>query len=142
MSDCCSTSCESGTPPGKKTCPANGKECSKVSVATILHHIKQPWRWNSKEQGYYFCDDPECDVIYFGQDNSVIRKDQLRTIVGVKDVSDDSLICYCFGVSRRDAISSPEIKQFVAEKTKQKLCACESRNPSGKCCLKDFPKVE
>ncbi len=26
------------------------------------------------------------------------------------------------------------------EKTNNCICACETRNPSGKCCLKDFPK--
>jgi len=34
------------------------------------------------------------------------------------------------------------IKAFVVQQTKEKLCACESRNPSGRCCLADFKRME
>ena len=36
--------------------------------------------------------------------------------------------------------ANKEIKDFVIKSTKEKTCACTTRNPSGKCCLKDFPK--
>ena len=41
-----------------------------------------------KQQNYYFCDDLECDVVYLRQDDPVIEKSELRTIVGIKDKSD------------------------------------------------------
>jgi len=113
----------------------------EVSIVTIAHHIKEPWNWKNKEQGYYFCDDPECDVVYFGQDNSIIQKQQLRTPVGIKQKSEESLICYCFGVNRHEASTNIKAKTFVIKNTKNHTCACEIRNPSGKCCLKDFPKT-
>ena len=78
--------------------------------------------------------------MYFGQDDSLIKKSDLRTAVGIKDRSDNSLVCYCFGVSVKEATRNPEAKEFVIEKTKKQICECEARNPSGKCCLKDFPK--
>ena len=78
--------------------------------------------------------------MYFGQDNSVIKQSDLRTKVGVKDKSEQAIICYCFGVTKDEAYRYPDIKTFVIEQTKKKICACESMNPSGKCCLKDFPK--
>ena len=141
MSDCCaSASCSTTTPPKRAKCPINGNEYSSVSTTTIKHHIAEPWNWVSKIQGYYFCDDPECDVVYFGEDSSLIRKSDLRTEVGIKEKSPDRLICYCFGVSMDQAETNKNIKPFVIEETKEHTCACETRNPSGRCCLKDFPE--
>ena len=136
MSDCCSAS----ETHNKQRCPVNGLEYKVVSEKTIFHHIKEPWHWKGGSQNFYFCDDPECDVVYFGQDGSIIEKYEVRTPIGVKEVSGNALVCYCFGVTADEAILHPETKAFVIEKTKGHVCECEARNPSGKCCLKDFPK--
>ena len=140
MSDCCSQPCSTQTPRNRRRCPVNGKEYSEVPVKTVLHHIVEPWNWNEKSQSYFFCDDPECDVVYFGQDDSVIKKSGLRTVVGVKEKSGTFPICYCFGISMNQAATDPATRKFVAEKTRGHVCECEVRNPSGKCCLKDFPE--
>lgn len=141
MTDCCSESCET-KPPRKYRCPVNGVEYSEVSAKTILHHVKMPWAWSEKKQGYYFCEDPNCDVVYFGEDGSLITKSQVRTPIGVEEPSGDAPICYCFGVSKRDFSSNPSLKDYVVQKTKKGLCSCETSNPSGRCCLKDFPRNE
>jgi len=140
MSDCCSSSCDIGTPSKRHRCPVNSKEYKEVTIKTILHHIKEPWSWKEKQQPYYFCEDPDCDVVYFGQDNSVINTAALLTTVGIKEKNPSAMLCYCFSVSFSVAAENPEIKQFIADKTRSGVCACETRNPSGKCCLKDFPK--
>lgn len=137
MTDCCSPSDKPQGPNKKHKCPESGKLYSSVPASTIFHHISEPWKWSSKDQNYYFCDDPKCDVVYFGEDNSVIYKSSLRTKVGVKEDNPDVLICYCFGISKADS-SSKRIKDFVVKNTKEKICACTTRNPSGRCCLKDF----
>lgn len=138
MTDCCSPSNDSVKQPRQYMCPVNGKVYKSVSATTILHHIEKPWNWSAKEQGYYFCDDPDCDVVYFGEDGSIITKNSLRTDVGIKENEADSMVCYCFGVSKA-ASTNPSIKEFVVTKTKEQLCECSTRNPSGRCCLKDFP---
>jgi len=140
MSDCCSSSCCTAASPKKYKCPVNGIECVEVSAKTIIHHIKNPWQWTEKKQGYYFCKDPDCDVVYFGEDGSVIPKSAVRTVIGIKDKSSDSLACYCFGVSKTEAISNPSIEDYVTQNTRVGLCSCETSNPSGRCCLKDFPR--
>lgn len=140
MSDCCSKACSTSVSNNRHLCPVNGKEYKEVSEKTILHHIKEPWHWKSKDQRYYFCDDPSCNVVYFGQDDSVIEKSDVRTRVGIKEKSGDALVCYCFGVTIAGAATQSETRTFVIEKTKEHFCECETRNPSGKCCLKDFPK--
>lgn len=139
MSDCCpSTDCEASHP-RKHRCPANGREYSEVSAKTIAHHIRDSWTWVGDAGRYFFCDDPSCDVVYFGDDGTTILKSQLRTRVGVKEAADNALVCYCFGVTKADALKDPGIRDFVVAQTRQGLCSCDTSNPSGRCCLKDFP---
>ena len=141
MSDCCSVSC--GTKQHRKQrCPVSGGECSGVSTKTMLHHIWMPWAWAEKSQEYYFCEDPNCDVVYFGEDGSAFTKAELRTPIGVKEAAEDAPLCYCFGISKADFAKNPSLRDFVIEKTKNGLCSCETSNPSGRCCLKDFPRNE
>jgi hypothetical protein len=132
MSDCCSNASH----PKKHRCPANGLECAEVPARTISHHIKNPWQWDAAGQRYFFCDDPGCDIVYFGEDNATIKTSQLRTVAK----GPFALLCHCFGVTRSDALKDPGIRNFVVEKTKQGLCSCDTSNPSGRCCLKDFPR--
>ena len=139
MSDCCCSSKSNSSHPTKHACPVNGLEYSEVSRRTINHHIKQSWLWDGKDQPYYFCDDPNCDVVYFGLDNSVIQKSHVRTAVGVKNDSEDSMICYCYGVTKSDASDNENIRNFVINMTKTGDCSCETSNPAGACCLKYFP---
>jgi hypothetical protein len=113
-----------------------------VSARTIAHHIHEAWRWQPSAKRYFFCDDPACDVVYFGDDGSTILKPQLRTRVGVKESSNDELLCYCFGVTRGDFLGNPAIKDFVVAQTVARLCSCDTSNPSGRCCIRDFPKPE
>ncbi|MFT4562914.1 MAG: hypothetical protein ACI9BW_002665, partial [Gammaproteobacteria bacterium] len=80
-----------------------------------------------------------CDVIYFGQDDDTISIAQIRTVVGAKEKTENGLICYCFGISKREAAASSKTKAYVVKQTKDNECACEVRNPFGRCCLKDFP---
>lgn len=134
MSDCCKT--PEGIHPDKHRCPANGIEYPEVSARTIAHHIRNPWQWEGRGLRHYYCDDPACDVVYFGEDDSVILKSQLRTEVK----SADAPLCYCFGVNPADVRKDPEIRDFVAAQTRQGLCSCDTRNPYGRCCLKDFPR--
>ena len=147
MSDCCNNqdsankSCEGKRLPRKFTCPVNEQLYVEVERKTILQHIKSPWEKSLNEDKYYFCDDPNCDVVYFGLNGSLIDKAELRTVVGKKESDENSLVCYCFGVSKSLATLNPEIRSYVTQQTKEHNCACDIRNPSGRCCLKDFPKL-
>ena len=141
MSGCCTSSCNEKVSTRRHRCPVNGLECSEVPEKTLLHHIKTPWTWINKTQGYYYCDDPDCDVVYFGEDDSLIRKFELRTPVGIKEDTSDSLVCYCFGITKAEAMKTPGIKEYVVQKTKEGVCTCETSNPSGRCCLKDFTRL-
>lgn len=144
MADCCDTNSCSGENPRKRQCPADGSQCSEVSVFTMRHHLKSPWQRPLPEQRYYFCGSPLCDVVYFGEDNSVFTIEEVRGPIGQKQAGreeslGDRIICYCFGITQGDAEIDPAAKVFVIQQTSEGGCACETRNPSGRCCLKDFP---
>ena len=126
--------------PSSHACPANGRSYVNVRRKTLLHHIAQPWLFSLPEQGYYFCTDPDCDIVYFGEDNTTVNTDELRTTVGQKSNDKDAAICYCFGITKALALLDKTIKDFVIRQTKASQCSCETSNPSGRCCLKDFPR--
>ena len=140
MSECCNTEKSVPVYPKRYRCPFNQQEYKAVSRKTVLQHANKPWQLSLPEQGYYFCTDPECDVVYFGEDDRVLIRNNLRTDVGQKSTGNTRTICYCFGVSLQQAQADATVKEFVVEQTRQHMCDCENRNPSGRCCLNDFPK--
>jgi len=58
------------------------------------------------------------------------------------------MLCHCFDIAEstyRNALAdgtAEATKAFVVQQTKDGLCACESRNPSGRCCLASFRPME
>lgn len=149
MAKCCSkkqgsdASCstQSGHKPGhdKQPCPLCGQASLTVPLKTMLHHIKHPWLHRLTDQTYYYCATPNCEVVYFAQDRTIVNKSDIRRLVGIKEQNDDALICFCFGVSKAQAASDKSIKLFVIQQTRNAMCSCDTANPSGRCCLKDFP---
>lgn len=140
MSDCCPLPEHDDLPAGKCRCPVSHQECTEVSPRTMAHHLHAPWSWVAADTRYFFCADPSCDVVYFGADGSVIDQTQLRTQVGLKAQEDQRLLCYCYGVSQADFRRDPAVRDYVVAQTAAGQCACDTRNPSGRCCLKDFPR--
>lgn len=156
MSNCCSSesttekdtgdSCCSTPAPRKANCPGCQHESQPVEHLTLMHQLKAPLNQQLTEGTFYFCDDNSCDVVYFNSDDMSYRLTDLRQEVGQKSSASDRMLCYCFDI-RSDRVTS-EIaqhghspsKEFVVKMTKNKQCACDIRNPSGRCCLKDFPK--
>jgi hypothetical protein len=132
--------------PIRATCPANGQLYQRVGRRTVLHQVQKPWKWSLPDQGYYFCTDPDCDVVYFGQDGSVIGSGEIRCSVGQKRRDPERTLCYCFDITHADLLASQgpsaesPCKAFVIEQTRQSACDCEIRNPSGRCCLGEFTK--
>ncbi len=57
------------------------------------------------------------------------------------------MLCYCFDIPEEDYREAmrnetgEEIRAFVVRQTAGKRCACDIRNPSGRCCLADFQRL-
>ena len=137
---CCSVASAS-VKPKRHACPVNGKPYLPVPLSTIKQHIKTPWKKTLTEQSYFFCEDPDCHVVYFGEDDSIIQQSDIRHVVGLKDQRHaQALVCYCFDIHYVQAKADSSLEHYVTNETKKGNCACESQNPSSKCCLKDFKR--
>ena len=141
MSDCCSSNCQLPTPAESHSCPQCGAKCRSVNVDTMLHQLQRPWARPLDGGPYFFCAVPGCDLVYFSPGGGQFSLADLRQPVGQKQTGDERLLCYCFGVRLQDYRVNPEVRDFVVAQTKAGVCACASRNPSGRCCLVDFSKA-
>lgn len=132
MSDCCSTSHWQ-----RAQCPQCHNECREVASATMLQHLESPWLHTLATEPHFFCANRDCEVIYFALNGNRYTIGDLRP--ETREAMARDMICYCYGINKTVAQNDPAAKTFVINQTRNKACACESRNPSGRCCLKDFP---
>lgn len=148
MSSCCSVNGKSQEAPKVLACPECGsrsKQVDRLTVKSLVRHL--PFGMPTVQ--YYFCATPGCAAVYFpwGLDAPVFRRDDLLVRVGAKETTDPIPVCYCFGVTRKDIGDEIERtgKSTAAERIKAEVkagrCACEVKNPSGKCCLGQVTRV-
>lgn len=133
MSDCCRFASTSKAP-----CPRCGQPGLAVTTTTLLTQLRQPWNYPGRDQQHWFCSQRDCTLVYFSDSGQQLEQSQLRQAIGQKSGLPQRTLCYCYNISAEQADQDPSLKQFVIEQTTAKACACESRNPSGRCCLKDF----
>jgi Zinc binding domain len=141
MSDCCSTKGISEAP-AVAVCPLNGARSKQVDLLTVKSLVRQLPLGMPNTQ-YYFCEAQDCDAVYFALDRQapVFRRADLLVRVGVKESADPILVCYCFGFTRGDihddiaGTGRSTIAERITAAVKASNCACEVKNPSGKCCL-------
>jgi len=98
---------------------------------------------------YYFCDASDCELVYFALDTEAprFRREDLMVRVGAKETADPIPICYCFGFTRQDiwdeirSTGKSTVAERITTEVKAGHCACEVKNPSGKCCLGDVTRA-
>jgi hypothetical protein len=123
-------------------CPSSGTPSKRVGLVTVKSLVRQ-LPFGMPRTQYFFCDSAACDVVYFPLDASapVFRCRDLLVPVGAKQPSASGLLCYCFGVTRGQVEEElrKDGKCTVLERIRAEVkagnCACEWKNPSGKCCL-------
>jgi hypothetical protein len=148
MSDCCSVHPKPGTAPMVMACPENGARAKQVETLTVRSLVRHLPSGMPATQ-YYFCGAPDCDVVYFAWDAQapIFRRGDLLVSVGAKAKSDPIQVCYCFGFTRKDIEKEiadtglSTVAERISEDVKRGNCACEIKNPSGKCCLGDVTRV-
>ncbi len=135
--------CNSTTKKPRAICSACGQNCFPVSRQTMLHQVQFPDNQDIAEGDYSCCASPDCNTGYFSI-SDMISKTRLRAFQPGRQ----AMLCHCFDISEAvyqaalDDGTAKAIKAFVVQQTKEKLCACESRNPSGRCCLASFKQME
>ncbi|MDQ6988677.1 MAG: hypothetical protein Q9M19_02250 [Mariprofundaceae bacterium] len=124
-------------------CPKCDEPCLNMSSHTLLHQVQFPDNQKITQDDYAFCPNHLCHVGYFSPSH-MIPKQKLRAF----KESQKAMLCYCFDISEHLYQSALEsgtfkpIKEFVIQQTKLASCACETRNPSGRCCLAHFKDME
>ncbi|MGH7743573.1 MAG: putative iron-sulfur cluster-binding metallochaperone [Candidatus Dormibacteria bacterium] len=148
MSDCCSVNGKSRTVPAVMACPVNGARSRHVDLLTVRSLVRQ-LALGMPNTEYYFCEAADCDVVYFPLDRQAasFRRSDLLVRVGIKESLDPIPVCYCFDFTRKDIVDEIAVKgrSTVAERITKEVkagnCACEVKNPSGKCCLGHVTRV-
>lgn len=132
--NCCTKEKTQNNSTSKIKCPSCDNNCSLVNHKTILYQLKKPWLYDLSDKSFYYCSSTECNVVYFCEGNMTIGFDELI----FQSESFKNTLCFCFNISKLDMQQQPNLKEFVLSQTKNGLCACEIKNPSGKCCLKNI----
>jgi len=126
----------------KDVCPVNGSRGHRVMKATVSNHVDSSfWRY-LKSDWFWFCDDPKCPVVYYNNELEVyFLRDEVKTKVFQKELSEDRPVCYCLSVTeamireeimvKRCCDSLEDIQKFTKAGTGR---WCPITNPSGKCC--------
>lgn len=140
MSDCCGGSeCTVGTSAICQECGQKGKSVQKLTPENLLVEYKVS---ELKKTEYFFCPTKTCDVVYFTNDgNQYFKKEDVKVRVGSKETEDPIPVCYCFDFTRErifDEIRTTgksTTTSYITNKINAGECACEIKNPSGRCCL-------
>ncbi len=140
MSDCCKTAEPSAA--ANDRCQRCGEKGRRVLRETMESLLKPEALERFTDEPYFFDRTPSCDVVYFSNEaQSYFDKDELSVRVGLKETESPIALCYCFdhtAESVREEIvakgRSTTAERITAE-VQAGNCSCETKNPSGKCCL-------
>jgi hypothetical protein len=101
------------------------------------------------EAAFHVCKTSACPVVYFSAEGTAqyTIKD-LRYTAGFKEGPGPVPVCYCFGVTEEMILK--EVRKtgkstystWIAKEVKDGNCACDVRNPAGRCCLGEIKLVE
>jgi Zinc binding domain len=144
MSECCTVNQPPAAALAVSNCPVSGTRAKQVDLLTVKSMVRH-LKFAMLATQYYFCAAPGCDVVYFpsNPEAHTFSRDDLLVRVGAKESGDEATICYCYRISRGEIREEVEAagRCWAAELIKREIqagrCACEVKNPSGKCCLGD-----
>lgn len=126
-------------------CPGCTKTGKPVATRTVKNLVRDHTRVSTSD-GYCFCRTLECSVVYFSE-QQVFQKADMKVRVGIKEHDDPIPLCYCFDytwddLSRDLALDGDtDVPKRVKAEVKRGFCACDVKNPSGKCCLGDITRA-
>lgn len=127
--------------------PVAGKTGKRVPLVTLKSLVRPEYGATLEGHDWFFCDQPNCDVVYFTRAGVTLGKAALKVRVGLKEKESPRTVCYCF--SHTVESIRQEIEQTgrstVAASIKEKVsageCNCKILNPKGTCCLGDVSRV-
>lgn len=131
-----------------KNCPNCGNQGQAIDTATVKSLLSVSLR-QVQDTPYRFCATADCDVVYFNSDGK-----QTFSILEVRErvyqkepQASDILICYCFQhttgaiQAEIEATGTSLVIDDINIGIQLGQCACDWRNPQGKCCLGNVRKL-
>jgi len=147
MSDCCKVP-EPAVENIDDRCHRCGEKGRRVLRETMESLLTAEALERLTGEPYYFDRTPDCDVVYFtNQGPSYFDKESLTVRVGLKEKAPPIPLCYCFGHSeesvREEIVTTGRstVTDRITAEVQADHCACEIKNPSGKCCLGDVSRA-
>lgn len=140
VSSCCAGK---GLEPSTGRCPQSGSAGLTIDLQTVKALLTEQALARFEPADYRFCADARCDVVYFSGTGARFGTADLRVPVWQKQPSGRRLVCYCFGESEDSIRAEIELtgRSLAVQRIRDHItagrCACEVRNPRGKCCLGD-----
>lgn len=146
MHNCFNTSC--GIEQSDSVCRRCGNRGQTVLKQTVGSLLKPDALSRLYEADYFFDTSPDCEVVYFSNaKDSYFTKTDVRVRVGIKETQNPIPICYCFGHTVESAraeiqaTGNSTIATRITKEIQAGHCACEVKNPSGRCCLGEVNKA-
>ncbi len=132
----CQTACGKSCP----VCQKNGILVPNDTVIALTNSLNI-----MMNQKHYICVNPICDVVYFSEDDRVIKKEEVKVDVWFKKHNKNYIVCYCRNITLQDIMHSvikdnietkdEIIKHLNKENVKTN---CLINNPLGKDCDRLF----
>lgn len=123
-------------------CPDCGAEGKGVKAITLRFLLRPEKRTLIGDYRYFFCGSPGCEIVYFSEgSHRTFSRADLTVRVGVKESSPPRPACYCFGHSVEEIFDEVErtgkstVVADIRRRMAEEGCSCETKNPSGSCCL-------
>lgn len=126
-------------------CPSCGQCGHSVALLTVQAQVAISLR-TLAAHGYQFCATQDCPIVYYAANAEPITSDQVRERVFQKEPTGEVLVCYCFryrvaALQQADQTEQAAILASITAGIQQGQCACELRNPQGRCCLGNVRRV-
>lgn len=121
-------------------CTRCGRNGSRVKPITLQSLLTPDTVKRISDTPYRFCDNADCDIVYFGENGDTFSKGDLTVRVGVKETDAPRPVCYCFNhtIEEIDEQVQRTGKSTVPDDIKDRMktaCWCETKSPRGGCCL-------
>lgn len=124
--------CESVAATSVDRCPSCGSPGRGIETLTVKSSLHARALERIERGRYRFCMRPGCDIVYF-KDGLAFTRGDLRVPVFVKEPAGRRLVCYCFEID--ESAIDGESEGWIRAQVALGRCACEIRNPEGRCCL-------
>lgn len=144
MGESCCTLREDQAPSFSAACPECGHSGRSVAFETVaaLTRVRLP-----KRQAFRLCREEACSTVYWGSEGARLAVADLTVTPGFKNPGGKSLVCYCFLYDTADIErelaeqGDTTVPDRIRHEIEQGNCACEVRNPGGRCCLGDVNRA-